>query len=180
LGAEIRKLRPNGGTFCIQTERPDSPNHVDRLKGIMDGMTADGQDQKKWNNTYGCPMYSYGDDERATRQVARMFGKAGVGIFISTGGGPQFIPEQYRKLIEPFKDDIKTGKLIFANIDTIPAQIEYLKEGISTVNVGQRPYEMGKWSMKILKMLTDGEIPPLIIYTGVTICTQKNADTCTK
>jgi ribose transport system substrate-binding protein len=58
--------------------------------------------------------------------------------------------------------------------------MEYLKEGIATVNVGQRPYEMGKWSVKILKMITDGEIPPVIINTGMTICTQENADTCTK
>lgn len=86
----------------------------------------------------------------------------------------------FRKLVEPFKNDFKTGKLMIANMDTIPAQIEFLKEGIATVNVGQRPYEMGKWSVRILKMLTDGEIPPAIIYTGMTICTQKNADTCTE
>jgi ribose transport system substrate-binding protein len=180
LGIEVRKLRPNGGTFCIKSERPDSPNHGDRIKGIMDGMTRDGQDQKKWNNTDGCPLYSYGDDERSTQQVARILGTPGLDIIFVTGGGPQFKPEKYRKLIEPFKNDLKTGKLIFANIDTIPAQIEYLKEGIATVNVGQRPYEMGKWSVKILKLITDGEIPPVIVSTGMTICTQKNADTCTK
>jgi hypothetical protein len=42
-------------------------------------------------------------------------------------------------LVEPFKNDLKTGKLMIANMDTIPAQVEYLKEGIGTVNVGQRP-----------------------------------------
>lgn len=180
LGVEIKKLRPNGGTFCIQAERPDSPNHNDRLKGIMDGMTRDGQDQEKWKNTLGCPIQTFGNYERATKQMVKMIGNYGVEIFISTGGGSQFLPEQYRKAIEPFKNNIKTGKLIFANIDTIPAQIEYLKEGISTVNVGQRPYEMGKWSVTILKMITDGETPPLVIYTGITKCTQKTADTCTK
>jgi ribose transport system substrate-binding protein len=180
LGNQIRKLRPNGGTYCIQTGRPDSPNHRERLQGIMDGMTKGGQDQKKWNNNAGCPLYHFGDDDRSWQQVARLFGKSGIDIFIVTGGGPQFRPEQYRKLVEPFKNDFKTGKLMIANIDTIPAQIEYLKEGIATVNVGQRPYEMGKWSVKVLKMLTDGEIPPAIIYTGMTICTQENADTCTE
>lgn len=180
LGIEIRKLRPNGGTFCIQSERPDSPNHNDRLKGIMDGMTRDGQDQESWHNTVGCPIQTFGNYERATKQMVKMIGNYDVDIFISTGGGSQFLPNLYRKAIEPFKNDIKTGKLIFANIDTIPAQIEYLKEGISTVNVGQRPYEMGKWSVTILKMITDGQTPPLVIYTGITNCTQKTADTCTE
>jgi ribose transport system substrate-binding protein len=180
LGKQIRKLLPNGGTYCIQTGRPDSHNHRDRFQGIMDAMTLDGQDQEKWINTAGCPLYHFGDDDRSWRQVARLFGKAGIDIFIVTGGGPQFRPEKYRKLVEPFKNDLKTGKLMIANMDTIPAQIEFLKEGIATVNVGQRPYEMGKWSVRILKMLADGEIPPAIIYTGMTICTQKNADTCTR
>jgi ribose transport system substrate-binding protein len=180
LGTEVRKLRPNGGTFCIKSERPDSPNHADRMKGILDGMTRDGQDQKRWKNTDGCPLYGFGDDQRSAKQVARMLRTPNLDVFLITGGGPQFIPEIYRKLIEPYKNDLKTGKLIFANIDTIPAQIEYLKEGIASVNVGQRPYEMGKWSVKILKILTDGEIPPVIINTGMTICTQKNAHTCTK
>jgi ribose transport system substrate-binding protein len=180
LGLEVRKLRPNGGTYCIQSERPDSSNHGDRIKGIVDGVAGDGQDQQKWNNTEGCPLYHYGDDERATQQMARLLGTPGLDIIFVTGGGSQFLPEQYRKLVEPFKNDLKTGKLIYANIDTMPVQLEYLKEGIATVNVGQRPYEMGKWSVKIFKMITDEEIPPAIIYTGMTICTQKNADTCTQ
>jgi ribose transport system substrate-binding protein len=178
LGTQVRKLKPDGGTFCILTERPDSPNHGDRIKGIMDGMTRDGQDQEKWKNTVGCPMYNYGSFERAGQQAARLLETHDFDIILVTGGGPQFKPEFYRKMMKPFKDDIKTGKLLFANIDTIPEQVEYLKEGIATVNVGQRPYEMGKWSVRILKMIADGEIPPVIIYTGMTICTQKNADSC--
>jgi ribose transport system substrate-binding protein len=180
LGNEITKLRPNGGTYCIQTGRPDSHNHRDRFEGIMDALTNDGQDKEKWINTAGCPLYHFGDDDRSWQQVARLFGKSGIDIFIVTGGGPQFRPEKYRKLVEPFKNNLKTGKLMIANMDTIPAQIEFLKERIATVNVGQRPYEMGKWSVRILKLLVDGELPPAIIYTGMTICTQNNTNTCTK
>jgi ribose transport system substrate-binding protein len=180
LGTEVRKLKPDGGTFCMISERPDSPNHTDRLKGIMDAITRDGQDQDKWKNTDGCPMYNYGSIERSAQQVARLLETHYFDVILVTGGGPQFIPAKYRKMMEPFKNDIKTGKLIFANIDTIPTQVEYLKEGIATVNVGQRPYEMGKWSARILKMITDGEIPPAVVSTAMTICTRQNADTCTQ
>lgn len=64
-------------------------------------------------------------------------------------------------------------------IDTVAVQLEYLKEGISTVNVGQRPYEMGKQSLLILQKLTNGEAVPVNINTGLTYCTQQNADNCT-
>jgi ribose transport system substrate-binding protein len=178
LGTQVRKLKPDGGTFCVVTERPDSPNHSERINGIMDGMTRDGQDQEKWENTVGCPMYNFGSIDRSAQQVARLLETHDFDIILVSGGGPQFRPAKYRKMMKPFKDDIKTGKLVFANIDTIPEQVEYLKEGIATVNVGQRPYEMGKWSVRILKRITDGEIPPVIVNTGMTICSQKNADRC--
>lgn len=179
LGVEIRKIKPNGGSYCIQTERPDSPNHSGRIKGIMDGMTDNGKDKENWPNVFGCPLEHYGDYERAAKQMVRTIGKFNVDIFISTGGGSQFLPALYRKSIKPFKDDIETGKLIFANVDTLPTQLEYLKEGISTINVGQRPYEMGEWSVKVLNMLIEGEVVPSVINTGLTYCTQRTVGTCT-
>jgi ribose transport system substrate-binding protein len=178
LGAEIRKLRSKGGNYCIQTERPDSPNHIDRLKGIIDGMTKDGAEADKWKQVSGCPLTHMGDIERATKQMIRMINTYQVEMFIGTGGGSQFSPGHYRKAMEPFKEKIQTGKLLIANNDTISARLEYLKEGISTVNVGQRPYEMGKWTVKILKLISDGECPPVMVITGLTNCNRENWDTC--
>jgi len=180
LGTEIRKLKPTGGHFCIQSERPDSANHNERIKGIMDGITKNGEDKDRWDSFVRCPIKHFGDFERATKQMVRMISKFKVNIFISTGGGPQFLPALYRESMKPFKIHIKTRKLIFANIDTTPVQLEYLKENLSTINVGQRPYEMGRQSLIALKKMTDGEPVPTFINTGLTYCTKKSADTCTK
>jgi len=179
LGTEVRKLRPQGGTFCIQAERPDSPNHQVRIGGIMDGLTKDGTETAKWKNLSGCPLHQMGDYERATAQMLRTIDRYNVEVFMSTGGGSQFLPALYRKTMAPFKDNIKTGKLLFANVDTLPAQLQHLREGISTVNVGQRPYEMGWWAIEVLKLITDGEAYPMVINTGLTFCTKETVETCT-
>lgn len=179
LGDEIRKLKPNGGTYCIQTERPDSPNHNDRMKGILDGITKNGIDNNIWKNIPRCPQKTMGNFERGINQMSAILTLYKVDVFANTGGGPQFLPKLYRKTMEAYKKDIKSGKLIFANIDTVPVQLEYLKEGISTVNVGQKPYEMGAWSVKVLQMLSSGEEVPLVINTGLTFCTKKNVEICT-
>ena len=180
LGEEIRKLKPNGGNYCIQTERHDSPNHNDRVHGIVDGLTNSGLDSSKWKVVPRCPQKTMGDFEVSLKQMEVVLKFYEVDVFASTGGGPQFLPEQYREVIAPFKDKIESGELIFANIDTMPFQLEYLKEGISTVNVGQRPYDMGKMSIETLIKLSNGEKVPEIIYTGLTYCTKDTADTCTK
>lgn len=179
LGIEVRKLRPQGGTFCIQAERPDSPNHQVRVGGIMDGLTKDGTDADGWKSLSGCPLHQMGDYERATAQMLRTIGRYNVEVFISTGGGSQFLPALYRETMAPFKDKIKMGKLLFANVDTLPAQLQHLREGISTVNVGQRPYEMGWWAIKVLKLITDEEAYPMVINTGLTFCTKETVETCT-
>ena len=180
LGRQVKKLRPKGGSYCIQTERPDSPNHQYRVQGILDGLTDNQQEADRWTAVFGCPLEHYGDFERATRQMLRVFGDSHPDVFISTGGGPQFLPETYRKVIAPYKHALEAGQLIIANIDTIPEQLAYLKEGLSTVNVGQKPVEMGEKSLKVLHMLSEGKPVPAVITIGTNICTRASAGTCTQ
>ncbi|NRA55470.1 MAG: hypothetical protein HRU23_15110 [Gammaproteobacteria bacterium] len=150
-------------------------------RGITDGMTNSAQDQGIWKSSFGCPLRHFGDYDRALRQMVRTIDVFKVNIFISTGGGGQFLPAKYRKVITPFKAAIKSGELIIANIDTtFLAQLEFLTEGLATLNVGQRPYEMGKRSAIVLKMLTDGEEVPKIINTGLTYCLPQTVKTCTQ
>jgi len=179
LGEKVNRLKPEGGSFCIQTERPDSPNHNDRIRGIMDGLIKDSDDAVKWHNAFGCPIEHYGDFDRAIKQMVRTLTTFKVDTFISTGGGPQFMPKLYRSAISPYQAAIRAGEIIIASIDTIPVQLAYLSEGTSTINVGQRPYQMGKWTATMLKMLTDDEVVPMVINTGLTYCTKENANNCT-
>lgn len=179
LGTELRQLKPSGGTYCLHSERPDSPNHQDRMRGIIDGLTDGGNEEGKWLSGFSCPLYHYGDFYAAVNQMIRVIKNFDVDTFISTGGGSQFLPEKYRQGLAPYKNAILEGQLTIASIDTLPVQLEYLHEGLSSLNVGQRPAEMGKWSLHILDLLTNGHHAPLIINTGLTVCLPDTTNDCT-
>ena len=62
--------------------------------------------------------------------------------------------------------------------DTLPMQMEQLKDGLSNGQVGQRPFEMGYKAMFIMKDLAAGKTVDDPIYTGLDVCTADNADSC--
>ena len=43
-----------------------------------------------------------------------------------------------------FKNKIKSDKAVIVSADTESLQLKALKKGLSTVNVGQKPFEMGQ------------------------------------
>ena len=52
-----------------------------------------------------------------------------------------------------------------------------IKDGLSTANVSQRPYQMGYQSMYVLNRLANGETLEQEFYdTGVAVVTQANVD----
>jgi len=95
-----------------------------------------------------------------------------------TGGGAQFSPALYNEVMRPYRKDIIAGQLIIGAIDTIPDQIDYLKEGLSTINVGQGPAEMGVKTLQIILRLADGQSTALAYYTGVNVCRRDNISVC--
>ncbi len=71
------------------------------------------------------------------------------------------------------------GALALVVADTLPVQIDLLKEGLASGNVGQRPFEMGYRAMYFLKDIKDGKPAPKDpTYTGLDVCTPKTATTC--
>ena len=58
-------------------------------------------------------------------------------------------------------------------------QLDDLRAGLATGNVGQRPFDMGYRVVYALNAIKDGKAPPADpTYTGLDICTPKNVDTC--
>ena len=51
--------------------------------------------------------------------------------FIPTGGFPQFVPHAYRKVAEKYKARIASGALALVVADTLPVQMDLMKEGLS-------------------------------------------------
>jgi len=62
--------------------------------------------------------------------------------------------------------------------DTLPPQMQALKEGRSHAQVGQRPFEMGYRAPTVMIDLIEGKDVPDPIYTGLDECTADNIDGC--
>ena len=169
------RRRPTTTSACraSATRSPASrapPPPGDRLTG-----------QNGWTEVDGCPLYT--DDD---------FPRVGA----ADGGHPRQVSRPRRlhpdrrlpavraatpiaKVAEKYKDKIADGALALVVADTLPVQIDLMKEGLSPGQVGQRPFEMGYKAMFFLKDIKDGKAPPADpTYTGLDVCTPETADTC--
>ena len=98
--------------------------------------------------------------------------------FVPTGGFPQFVPKAYRQVAMKHEKRIKDETTALVVADTLPVQMQILKDGLSHGQVGQRPYDMGYQAMFILKKIKEGKSVEDPIYTGLDVCEPENQDTC--
>jgi ribose transport system substrate-binding protein len=178
VGREVAKramaLKPNGGTFCIQTGGPAAANMNDRIKGMMETLPKD-----KWKQVEGCPVYNNDDFPLSLTQLADILAKyPKIDAILDAGGAPQMVTAGYRQLMSKFADRLKSGDLIMLFVETLPMQMDLLKEGLSQGQVGQRPFEMGYRAMYVLNDLTQGKTVPDPITIGLDVCTPETAATC--
>jgi ribose transport system substrate-binding protein len=185
----VQTIKPKGGTICIQSGGAAAANHNERMKGIRD--TLSGKEsaqspgdrlagQNGWKEIDGCPLYTNDDFPLSVQQFQDTMAKnPSLDAFTPTGGFPQFVPDANRAAVAPFKDKIAQKELALVVADTLPVQIDQMKEGLSLGQVGQRPFEMGYKTMFALKDVKEGKASPKDpTYTGLDVCTSKNVDTC--
>jgi ribose transport system substrate-binding protein len=183
------KIKPSGGTVCIQSGGAAAANHNERMQGIRDTLSgaksasAPGDrltGQNGWTEIEGCPLYTDDDFPRSVQQFEDIMAKnPNLDAFIPTGGFPQFVPDANRAAVEKYKDKIASKALALVVADTLPVQIDQMKEGLSLGQVGQRPFEMGYMTMKAFNdMKAGGAAPADPTYTGLDVCTPETADTC--
>ena len=191
LAKLAQKIKPQGGTICIQSGGAAAANHNERMQGIRDtlagvsGTTPPGDrltGQNGWTEVEGCPLYTNDDFPLSVQQLEDILGKyPDLDAFIPTGGFPQFVPDAYRNAVSQYKDKIASGELALVVADTLPVQIDLMKEGLSAGQVGQRPFEMGyKVIYAIYDMANGKPAPADPTYTGLDTCSKDNTDTCTK
>ena len=174
IGVNLAKLaqeiKPEGGTVCIQSGGAAAANHNERMQGIRDtlggmtGTTSPGErltGQNGWTEADGCPLYTNDDFPLAVQQFQDfMAANPDLDAFIPTGGFPQFVPDANRAAVEPYKEKIADGSLALVVADTLPVQIDQMKEGLSAGQVGQRPFEMGYQVMLAFQQIADGGAAP--------------------
>ena len=193
IGTNLAKLvkanKPNGGTICIQSGGAAAANHNERMQGIRDELSGTKSaaspgdkltGQGGWTEAEGCPLYTDDDFPKAVQQFEDFMAKnPTVDAFVPTGGFPQFIPDANRAAVEKYKDKIASKSLALVVADTLPIQIEQMKEGLSLGQVGQRPFEMGFKTMNALNDMKNGKAAPADpTYTGLDVCTPETVDTC--
>ncbi len=189
LAKLVKAIKPNGGTICIQSGGAAAANHNERMQGIRDELSgkqsaASPGDRlagaNGWTEAEGCPLYTDDDFPKSVQQFEDfMAANPNLDAFVPTGGFPQFIPDANRAAVGKYKDLIASKKLALVVADTLPVQIDQMKEGLSLGQVGQRPFEMGYKTMMALRDMKDGKAPPADpTYTGLDVCTPETADTC--
>lgn len=193
IGVNLAKLamaiKPKGGTVCIQSGGAAAANHNERMQGIRDTLSGTKSaaspgdrltGQNGWTELDGCPLYTDDDFPRSVQQFEDIMAKTpNLDAFIPTGGFPQFIPDANRAAVGKYKDQIASKALALVVADTLPVQIDQMKEGLSLGQVGQRPFEMGYKTMFALRDIKDGKAAPADpTYTGLDVCTPETADTC--
>ena len=183
------KVKPKGGSICIQSGGAAAANHNERMQGIRDTLsgkksaTSPGTrltGQNGWKEIDGCPLYTDDDFPRSIQQFEDIMAKnPNLDAFIPTGGFPQFIPDANRAAVAPYKAKIASKALALVVADTLPVQIDQMKEGLSLGQVGQRPFEMGYKTMMALEAMKSGKPAPADpTYTGLDVCTPATVATC--
>ena len=187
--AELAQERhPDGGTLCLQTGGAAAANHNERLLGVRETLagTSGGEapgdmltGEGGWTEIEGCPLITDDDGNRAIQGLTDILAREpDLTAFISTGAFTQWFDNAFRQAVEPYRERLESGELSILVADTLEMQMAQLKDGLSSGQVGQRPFEMGYRSMFILKDLIEGNEVEDPIYTGLDVCTQENVDTC--
>ena len=182
------KMKPEGGSICLQTGGAAAANHNERLQGIRDtlggmsGTSAPGRSLRGeggWTEVDGCPLITDDESARAVQGLADILNKyTDLDAFISTGAFTQWSDNAYRQAIAPHRDRMDRKELVIVVADTLPMQMEQLKTGASHGQVGQRPFKMGYQAMYILRDLKAGKQVADPIHTGLDVCDESNASSC--
>lgn len=184
MAKELVKLKPEGGTVCLQLGNVAAANINARAAGFRDTVAgAEGTerlaDSNGWTEIEGCPVFTNDDIPTANQQMADIFtAHPDLDAFILVGGWAQFGPQAYAQNTDQVKAKLDSKELVIIAGDTLPPQIQAFKEGRSHAQIGQRPYQMGNEAPDVLIKLINGEAVEDPIYTGLDVCSTEDAGIC--
>ena len=172
LGRQLLKLKPTSGMFATQSGGPAADNLNERLAGLREIVGKAG-----WKEGPGSPTYCNDDSALANQQLTDLTtANPTLDALVPVGGWALFAPEAYKGFVNANKERYQSGKLTLVMPDTLPVELQLLKQGYAQVLVGQRPFEMGEKAMDILLALKQGKKVDEIIYTGLDVITKDNVD----
>ncbi len=184
MAEEAAKLKPEGGTVCLQLGNVAADNINARAQGFRD--TAGGEagierltGQNGWSEIEGCPVFTNDQADLANQQMADTFiANPDLDAFVLVGGWAQFAPQAYAQVTDQVMDKLNSGDLIIIAGDTLPPQTQAFRDGRSQAQVGQRPFEMGYRAPDVMIQLINGETVEDPLYTGLDVCDAGDAGFC--
>jgi ribose transport system substrate-binding protein len=102
-----------------------------------------------------------------------------IDAVLDAGGAPEMEIKTYGELMNKYQGALRAHDLKLF-VETIPMQMDAMKEGLSQGQVGQRPYEMGYRAIQLLNDLSQGKSVPDPVTIGLDECTPQSIDTCKK
>lgn len=170
--------------ICIQSGGDTTPNLNDRIRGVRYALSG-GKNIQRLNGENGwvehkrCPFYTLGKRAQALIQLQYVLAQEETPLFLAVAGFAQF-SEQYIERIRPHREAIERGEKIIISADAEPRQLEALRQGLSTANIGQRPYEMGRYGAELLyDFIAHAKMPEREInYLGYFYCRAGRDELC--
>ena len=179
------KLKPDGGTVCLQLGNVAADNINARAAGFRDTIAgAEGVDrldgQNGWTEIAGCPVYTNDQADLANQQMADTFiANPDLDAFVLVGGWAQFAPQAYAQVTDQVMDKLKSkdagdrrGRRAAAadrgaqgRPQPRPDRPAAVRDGLSRAHGDDRP-DRGQGRSS----------DPL--YTGLDECTPENVDSC--
>jgi ribose transport system substrate-binding protein len=170
LGQQLIKLHPKPGTFATQSGGPAAQNLNERLAGLYEVLKGAG-----WTEVKGSPAFCNDDAALAAQQLTDFYtANPDVTAIIPVGGWALFAPKAYQNFVSTVREKRKDMPLVMP--DTLPVELQTLKDGYADVLVGQRPNEMGAKAMDVLLKLKKGEKVDPVTIVGLDIVTKDNVD----
>jgi ribose transport system substrate-binding protein len=184
MANELMKLKPEGGTVCLQLGNVAAANINERAAGFRDTIAGSKgierlADTNGWTEVEGCPVFTNDDIPTANQQMADVFtANPDLTAFILVGGWAQFGPQAYAQNTDQVMERLKSKDLIIIAGDTLPPQVQAFNEGRSHFQIGQRPYQMGNEAPDILIELIGGGTVEDPKFTGLDLCTLEEPGIC--
>jgi ribose transport system substrate-binding protein len=184
MAKHLKETKAGGGSVCMQLGNVAADNINARAAGFRD--TISGQKgitklngEGGWREIAGCPLFTNDQIDLANQQMADVFTKnPTLDAFILVGGWAQFGPQAYAQVTDQVMPKLKAKQLAIIAGDTLPPQLDALKNGRSHAQIGQRPFEMGYKAPSVMIDLIAGKTVADPLYTGLDECVPTNLDKC--
>ena len=170
LGEALVKAHPTPGSYALVSGGPAAVNLNERVKGVESVLDAAG-----WKQVGGSPTFCNDDAALAVQQMTDLAtANPDLAAIVPVGGWPLFTGEAYKRFVSRMKPAMQSGKFAIVSADTLPVELDLLKDGDVNTLVGQRPKEMGADAMDELMALHQHKSVPVITYVGLDTVTPAN------